>query len=195
MGIVAVNTAEELRKVLALQQGIAEAARAEMLAAANWGVDLDPGQYAAAESRVLENYARYPTRTEFSRMPHLADTTKWGATFAVAALVGALVLRNAQAVLEAQGGAWDAHTGADLRIPYLELLIRLDSPGRRVELGPAQRVLVVLSEQFGLVMARGDELALTVVGQRILLHMFDTEIFLAEMAEAHARLRDGSDEK
>ena len=38
-------------------------------------------------------------------------------------------------------------------------------------------------------MASGDSVALTVVGQRVLLHLIDAENFVGEMAEAHARLQ------
>ena len=71
---------------------------------------------------MLENYARYPTLSEFAKMPHLADGSKWGATFGVAALVGSLVLRNAQTLLR---------TEASLLPTYLFLLAASTGPGRR----------------------------------------------------------------
>ena len=183
MSLVAAGTQEELRRALTAQRAIAEAAVAEVLAAVDPAA-VDPARYASAGTRVLMNYARYPTLTEFSRMPNLAAISWWGATFGVAALVGMLVLKAAQAVLGSD---------ADMRLPYLLLLVRLDRPGREVALAtPAEKVLAALSEQFGVLAAGGGEVALTAVGQRVLLHMFDAEIFVSEMLEAHARLRGAS---
>jgi len=180
-----IRTKEDFQLVYSTQAIIVWQAQAEMIHAADAGFTMDgnlsdPKAYVAAESKLLEKYARYPTLTEYQEMPSLAAGEKWGATFGVAALVGCLVLASAKRALR---------TDEDLKGAYVRFLIALDKSDKRIEIDAIDAVFAVLSEQFGILWAREDALQLTVVGRRVLLHLMDAEFFVREMAEHAARLQ------
>src|SRR5271156_3903894 len=113
MTVASINTKEELQKLLAVQTIITSTAVKEITA---WGVQ-DPAKFIAYAAKILEKYARYATLTEFRLTPNLADSEKWGATFGVTAIVGALILEQARQLLRVE---------SDLRLEYLRFLADLD---------------------------------------------------------------------
>jgi hypothetical protein len=172
LSLVPINSKEELAKVLVLQKTIGEQALAEIAHL----VSLPPEDYVASASRVLEKYARYATLTEFRKMPSLADSQKWGATFGVSVLVDALVIEQARFAL---------HAGSPLRHEYMAFLGRLrEKGGGTIEMDALASLFAVFSENYGLAWASGDSLSLTVVGSRVLLHMLDTSRAVEEIAKA-----------
>lgn len=185
MPLAQVNSKEQLLKVLAIQAAITERARKEMIAAgvsSLTGQPKPPGRYVASERELLEKYARYPTLTEFERMPHTKDSIKWGATFGVAALVGALILDFCKSFLELE---------ADPREALMIFLMQLDDPKvKAVEMDSVTKVLAQLTEHYGITWTKKKQIQLTVVGRRVVLHMMDAHMFAKEIGEAQARFRD-----
>jgi len=178
--IVPINTKEELQKVLAIQKAVSDRARIE-LASAPEVPDFAPEAFTGYASKVLEKYARYPTLTEYQRAPHLADSMKWGATFGVTALIGALILEHARRLLGVRN---------DLRLEYLKFLDTLAEPGNgKLEMDALQRVFAILSDTYGLAWAEGDSLSLTVNGKRVYLHMLDAAKFVEEASEATQKFK------
>jgi hypothetical protein len=178
-----VNSKEQLLKVLAIQAAITERARKEMLAAGTLtGQPKSAGHYVVAERNLLEKYARYPTLTEFERMPHTMDSVKWGATFGVAALVGALILDFCKSFLELD---------EDPREALMLFLIQLDDPKvKAVEMDRTTKVLAQLTEHYGITWTKRHSIQLTVVGRRVVLHMMDAHMFAKETGEAQAKFGD-----
>ena len=98
--LVPLDTLEDLKRVLFVQETIAQEVRREMMATATTE-ELAKGKLSGPEEvkrivlahgRLLEKYAKYPTLSEFSFHPSLVGATKWGATFGVAIMVRALVI-------------------------------------------------------------------------------------------------------
>lgn len=185
MPLAHVNSKEELLKVLAIQAAITERARKEMIQAgvsSLTGEPKPPGRYVASERELLEKYARYPTLTEFEKMPNTMNSVKWGATFGVAALVGVLVLDFCKTFLELD---------TDPREALMLFLIQLDDPTvKAVEMDAVTKVLAQLTEHYGITWTRNKQIQLTVVGRRVVLHMMDAHMFAKEMGEAQAAFRD-----
>ena len=188
MAIVPINSKEELEKVLAIQKAVSDRARIEL---ASPDPDLPQEEEVTAErftgyaGRLLEKYARYATLTEYTYAPHLADSVKWGATFGVTALVGALILDHARRLMGVH---------SDLRLEYLKFLDMLAEPGwAQIDMNALMRVFAILSDAYGLVWADGDSLALTVVGKRVYLHLLDAAKFVQETAEATRRFRENTE--
>lgn len=180
MSIVPINSKEELQKVLSIQKAVSDRARIELASAPetpNFAVEAFTG-YAG---KVLEKYARYPTLTEYQYAPHLADSMKWGATFGVTALVGALILDHARRLLNVR---------SDLRLEYLKFLDALAMPGNgNIEMDALMRVFAILSDTYGLVWADHDALSLTVNGKRVYLHMLDAAKFVEEFSESAQKFK------
>lgn len=175
MSLVPINSKEELQKVLALQRTISDTSVLEV----QQHMHLPPKYFVETASKVLELYARYATLTEFQKLPHLADSEKWGATFGVTALVGSLILGQARQTLSVQ---------SDLRFEFMEFLTKLQARGTgQIEMDALMRIFAILCQTYGLVWAQGDSLALTVVGSRVLLHMLDAHQFITEAGEAAAK--------
>jgi hypothetical protein len=176
--IVPINSKKELEKVLAIQKVVSDRARIE-LASGSFATAPEFIEFAA---KTLEKYARYPTLTEYKFTPHLADGEKWGATFGVTALVGALILAHARRALSVR---------SDLRLEYLRFLNALAEPGKgSIDMDALTRVFAVLSENYGIVWAKDTSLSLTVAGKRVYLHMLDAAKFVEQAAEAAQKFRE-----
>src|SRR5271154_2187255 len=175
--IVPINSKEELQKVLTIQKAVSDRARIE-LASAPVTV---PAEFIEFAAQTLEKYARYPTLTEYEKVPHLADGEKWGATFGVTALVGALILDHARRMMSVR---------SDLRLEYLRFLDVLAEPGTGdIDMNALIRVFAILSENYGIVWTNGDALSLTVAGKRVYLHMLDAAKFVEGVSEATQKFK------
>ena len=74
---------------------------------------------------------------------------------------------------------------------YLKFLDTLAEPGNaKIEMDALTRVFAVLSDTYGIVWADGDELALTVVGKRVYLHLMDAAKFVDEAAAAAQKFKE-----
>ena len=181
MPIVPINSQEELKKVLAIQKAVSDRARIE-LASHPEIPDFAPEAFTGYATKLLEKYARYSTLTEYQVVPALADSVKWGATFGVTALVGALITEHARRLMGVRN---------DLRILYLKFLDTLAEPGKaKLEMDALTRVFAVLSDTYGIVWADGDELALTVTGKRVYLHLLDAAKFVDEVSAAAQKFKE-----
>jgi len=173
MTVASISTKDELQKVLAIQTIITSSAVKEIAA---WGDVSDPAKFIAYAAKVLEKYARYATLTEFKLTPNLADSEKWGATFGVTAIVGAIVLEQARQLLRVQ---------SDLRLEFLRFLADLDEQGKKpINMNALNRIFAVLSESYGIVWVNDDKISLTVVGRRVYLHLLDAMKFVDDVTEA-----------
>jgi hypothetical protein len=142
----------------------------------------DPAEFVKRAAELIERYARYATLTEFKTQPNLLDVTKWGATFGVTALVGALILDHARQLIDVR---------SDLRLEYLRFLDALAEPGGgSIDMDALTRVFAILSESYGIVWANDDSLSLTVAGKRVYLHMLDAAKFVEQVSEAAQKFRD-----
>jgi hypothetical protein len=181
MPIVPINSKEELQKVLVIQKAVSDRARIE-LATHPEVPDFAPEAFTGFAAKLLEKYARYSTLTEYQIVPALADSVKWGATFGVTALVGALILDHARRLLGVRN---------DLRMLYLKFLDALAEPGSaKIEMDALTRVFAVLSDTYGIVWADGDALSLTVVGKRVYLHLMDAAKFVEEASAAAQKFKE-----
>lgn len=177
MSLVPINSIEELQKVLGIQKSIAEQAQKEVM----FAVEGEMEEFVQNARLVLEKYARYPTLTEYQRVPHLADAEKWGATFGVTAVLAILILDHARSFL--------GSLPKDTHLLYLQFLDKLrDTQSKSIVMDDLTKAFAVLSEAYGICYTVGDSLALTVVGSRVLLHVFDSEIFIDETAKQIATL-------
>jgi|SRR5271154_6326032 len=175
--IVPINSKEELQKVLTIQKAVSDRARIE-LASAPVTV---PAEFIEFAAQTLEKYARYPTLTEYEMVPHLADSEKWGATFGVTALVGALILDHARRMMGVR---------SDLRLEYLRFLDALAKPGGgNIDMDALTRLFAILSENYGIVWTLENQLALTVPGKRVYLHMLDAAKFVEEVGAAAQKFK------
>jgi hypothetical protein len=188
---------------LFIQASIASQAAKEMLAiAANPRLSSKPELYVAAQKRLLEKYAGYPTLTEFAQDPQLANVYKWGATFGVASLVGLLVLDEVRHL--------QSHFAPVVRQLYFILLKELDKPQHKYLVEPLGKALklptkstraaqgmlaklveayAVVNTQFGVMGPSLSGMSLTPVGKRVLLHLADAQRFIEETAQAQAKFR------
>jgi hypothetical protein len=179
--IVPIHSREELGKVLAIQQAVSDRARHELVISN----PATPKEFVAIAAKTLEKYARYSTMTEYQFAPHLADGEKWGATFGVTALVGALILEHARRLMGVR---------SDLMLEYLRFLDALATPGKgNIDMNALARVFAVLSENYGIVWTNGDNLSLTVAGKRVYLHMLDAAKFVEEAVKATRKFKDSKE--
>jgi hypothetical protein len=177
--VVPINSKEELEKVLAIQKAVSDRARIELVSESP--APTTPSEFVEFAAKTLEKYARYPTLTEYQFTPNLADSEKWGATFGVTALIGALVLNHARQMMGVR---------SDLRLEYLRFLDTLAEPGRgSIDMNALIRVFAVLSESYGIVWTAEEQLSLTVAGKRVYLHMLDAAKFVEEVSKAAQRYR------
>jgi hypothetical protein len=176
--IVPIHSKEELHKVLAIQKAVSDRARIELASAP----EVLPERFIKYAAQILDKYARYATLTEYQVVPSLSDGEKWGATFGVTALVGALVLDHARRLMSVR---------SDLRLEYLRFLDALATPGKGVmDMDALNRVFAILSENYGIVWTSGNNLSLTVVGKRVYLHLLDAAKFVEEVAEAAQKYKE-----
>jgi hypothetical protein len=177
MPLVPVNSLEELQKILAIREAISKQAEEEIMACA--GAPMK--DFVANASRVLEKYARYPTLTEYRKVPHLADAEKWGATFGVTTILTMLVLNHARAFIGTMPENFHR-----LFVQFLEKL--RDAKSKSIVMDDLTKAFAVLSEAYGMVYTRGDTLSLTVTGSRVLLHTLDANMFVEETSRQMASL-------
>ena len=183
--IVPINSTEELEKVLAIQKAVSDRARLELSETFPLGKVWYASEFIEFAKYTLEKYARYPTLTEFQFVPNLADGEKWGATFGVTALVGALILEHARRLMGVR---------SDLRLEYLRFLDALAEPGKgSIDMDALNRVFAVLSENYGIVWTNDDNLALTVAGKRVYFHLLDATKFVEEVSEATQKFRESGE--
>jgi hypothetical protein len=176
--VVAINSQEELHKVLAIQKAVSDRARLEL--ADNRAAT--PPEFIEFAKKLLDKYTRYATLTEYNITPSLADGEKWGATFGVTALIGALVLEHARKLMGVR---------SDLRLEYLRFLDALATPGAgSMDMNALNRVFAILSENYGIVWTEGDNLALTVAGKRAYLHLLDAHKFVQDVSEATQKFKN-----
>ena len=176
--IVPIHSKEELGKVLAIQQAVSDRARHELVS----GAPATPAEFVKIAAKTLEKYARYSTMTEYQFAPSLADSEKWGATFGVTALVGALILEHTRRLMGVR---------SDLMLEYLRFLDTLAEPGNgSIDMNALNRVFAVLSENYGIVWTNNDSLSLTVAGKRVYLHMLDAAKFVEEAVKAHRKFKE-----
>jgi hypothetical protein len=177
MPVVSISSKDELLKILAIQKAVSDRARIELASAPT---DV-PSEFIEFAASTLEKYARYSTLTEYQHVPHLADSEKWGATFGVTALVGALILDHARRLIGVR---------SDLRLEYLRFLDALAEPGAaNIDMDALTRVFAILSENYGIVWTNDNALSLTVPGKRVYLHMLDAAKFVEEASEAAQKFK------
>lgn len=178
MPVVSISSKEELEKILSIQKAVSDRARIELAS----GSSATTPEFIEFAAETLEKYARYPTLTEYQFTPHLSDGEKWGATFGVTALVGALILDHTRHLIGVR---------SDLRLEYLRFLDALAEPGRgNIEMDALTRLFAMLSGSYGIVWSNGDSLSLTVPGKRIYLHMLDAAKFVEDASAAAQKFKE-----
>ncbi len=139
--IVAIQTVEELKKILFIQKTVTERAKAEMLAIATDGVGNPKAapKFIAEERKLLQNYANYPTLSEMANEPDaLMNGTKWGATFGVAVLVSGLIIEEVKRL--------QPHLEPVLRHMLMLMLDELNYPRHRYLVEPLEKNLTITSK-------------------------------------------------
>src|SRR5271157_336861 len=147
--IVFIDTLEDLKKILLIQQLVTRQAKEKLLAVASDAglvqdpIDLtrEPGNdftkkaatFMADEKAILTSYANNPTLTEFSLVPSLRYGTHWGATFGVTLLVGELILEQ----VKAMQGMFEPV----LRRMFLLLLMEMDKHQYQYLVEPLEKAL------------------------------------------------------
>lgn len=212
--LVPINSIDELKKILFLQRVITQAAKDELLAIAHdQTIRRDPKKFIDDAKQLLEKYAKYPTLTEFRNDPELANAYKWGATFGVATLVAATVLAEVQTLQPHFSPVLRQMfflLMRELDQPEHEYLIdplvaalRVQVMAESGEATPQQQLnyvrhlmnelaetFVQVGVQFGLMtLPDGKNVALTHIGQRVLMHLADAAKFIDEMQKAHTKFQ------
>ncbi len=217
--MVAINSLEDLKRVLFVQKRVAQQLHKEMtslvtdkeLAEGSLSGPDEARRVIMGQARLLDKYAKYPTLSEFSRHPVLAGATKWGATFGVAVLIRALVLDQVKLIFPQLGGV--------TRPMYIVILRELNDPQHEFLIDPleeafrfymkgpdgkpladertvARKLLYRMAEtflgistQYGIIVAHQMGFAITDLGRRCLLHLADAERFVTELVAAHKRFQ------
>ncbi len=226
--IVRIETLDDLKKVLFIQRQITRRAHDELEAVASdilLDADSDPSEvekYMREEADLLASYAARPTLTEWAQQGGLEQkgvyegAQTWGATFAVAILVGELILEQVQAMhqqfaLAIKGVfisllAAEAQARTTLDEGELEHIVMnfnvmkpdgsaIEDEGLKekikVSLSGMTRTMVATGLEYGLFEERGQgSHMITQTGVRVLLHMQDVQKFVTAMAEAHQRFQN-----
>lgn len=221
--IVAINSVQDLYKILTTKRVIGRRAGEELLTIAGDRMlknTTDPSeeetrQFMQEECLLLQKYANYPTLTEWNNMPGLRHGTKWGSTFGVTILVGELILQQVhhahkgfptsvlQKMLFAMLAELD-HPSANTLVEPFEKMINFKieredgrdmSPEERAGflrriLGQILASFVHVMDRYGLVESDGEGGAsITLLGNRVLLHLKDAREIVDVLAGAHARFQ------
>jgi hypothetical protein len=166
------------------------------------------------EVRLLAYYAGLPTLTEFERTPGLSGLAKPGGTFGLAALVGEVVLSIILSIeprfarvhrlvmmlllkeLDSPTPATEDLVDTVLRFMRIELKDATLSESDRQALlrglvRPLIDAMLMATEEYKMVESPDHQgYILTHLGQRTMLHMFDSQRFIETISEAHARLQN-----
>ncbi len=167
------------------------------------------------EFELLERYAVLPTLTEHERNVHLRDAMQPGATFAVAAIVGNVILSHLRAManvlprvhrmlLMLMLSEFDKPVSED--IDLVETFVRSMKIELRESLGsiseeerhklltamlrPLAEAMVLVTNQYRMIEnIEGEGWAITPVGQRVMMHLFDAQRFIESIGDAHRRFQ------
>ena len=218
--LVRLDSLEDLKRVLLAEKMIAQAAYHEIKAAMPDGKlpkgggaafgkeELD--RMVAAQRKILEKYANYPSLSEYAYHPALFGASKWGATFGVAILVRVLILEPVKSLLP--------HASPVAKHSYLAILKELSEPmhsclidslaelldvkidceatpvpqatkkfARKVMYRIAEAFLAA-SSRYGIVDVGLEGSKITFLGRRIYLHLTDAEQFVSELIDAHEKI-------
>jgi hypothetical protein len=77
----------------------------------------------------------------------------------------------------------------------VKFLITLDKPTKRIEMDKLFGLFAILSESVGIIWAQNDNISLTVVGRRVLLHLMDAYKFVEEVAAANTKFQPEKSKK
>jgi hypothetical protein len=223
--IVNLRTLEDLKKVLLVQRMVSNQAKKELLAVASdaellqnpENIGKKAADLMAEEKKILTKYANNPTMTEFNILPNLKGGTHFGATFAVAVLVGELILEQVKAM---QGKFKPV-----VHRMFMILLMELDRPKHKYLVEPLEKAMtfnvtkpdgspvpleeataykkrmvhslvetfLIVCIEYGLVTTANQGYHITELGRRVLLHLLDAEKFVTLLVEAHHRFQSGPD--
>jgi hypothetical protein len=194
------KTREDLTKILAIRDTVQEQAYQEYLACSTTpeGNPLEPPRVVTNCKRLLRKYANYPTFSEFSVSPSLANGTQWGATLGVPILISCLIL----APVETQF----PNLVPAIRPTFLSTLNELGSPKNPYVSGAAEKALsqtkisplliqeivkalLVASDHYAIIITKEAGVVLTPLGLRILLHLKDAQEFTVQISRLMGRLK------
>lgn len=222
--LFAIRTIDELNHLLSQQRSMSRQMTLELddIVRGVWTpANQDDEEYLAQttmrrERELLRKYAVLPTLTEHERSPALRGAMQPGATFAVAAIVGEVILAHVRTnsdvfprahrmLLMVMLHEFDKPVSEDgdlvdtfvrsMRVDLTEEMQSLSPEERRrllhAMLQPLAEAMIVVGEQFGLIEDVSEQgWVLTDMGQRVMLHLFDAQRFLESVADAHRRFQN-----
>jgi hypothetical protein len=225
IAVVKIETLEDLKRVLFIQRQITRKAHDELEAVASDNIlEADPSdakvkKFMKEESELLTSYAIRPTLSEWAYNGGLEGFYEgqqtWGATFAVALLVGELILEQIRSMhpqftpaikgVFIQLLAAEAQMRTTLDEDELENIVmkfniaKPDGSPIQDE-GVKAKIQASLNDMVSTIIATGLEYGLfedkgegahliTNLGVRVMLHMQDVMRFVATMAEAHKKFQ------
>ena len=166
------------------------------------------------EVRLLERYSARPSLREF-QLPYMKGVANEGGTFGVAAIVGEVLLGNIRAIetrfarvhrsmlmllmREIDNPKSEHHDLIDFILKFMRIDLREGAVGisegerQRVLRGllrPLVEVMILVMQEYGILESLDNKgFRLTAMGRRVMLHLFDAQKFIDEVARTHQRLQ------
>jgi hypothetical protein len=227
--VITIETHEDLKRILFIQRKVTTQAKEDLLNIINDSMlDQDPSlekteqvrKFMREEGELLGQYADRPTLTEWkSRHAPVAGAETWGATFAVALLIGELLFEPIRASYPAFAPALRSILIAILQTEiqalkdaeendeaFDQLVMRFNVTGPdgkllqdeevkkqiRSNLQQVIQAIITAGMEYGLFVPQpgaGNRHVITKRGQRVLFHLMDVQKFVDVMAEAHKRFQ------
>lgn len=173
------------------------------------------GKLRLGEVRLLKKYSALPTLRELQIQPHLRGVSGEEGTFGVAAIVGEVLLSSIRAIeprfsrvhrlllmllmreIDNPEQEEADIIGIALRFMRIELKAELNGISEderqrllRALLRPLVETMILVMQEYGLVEwveERGYRL--TPVGKRVMMHLYDVQVFIDTVARAHIGLQ------